>query len=85
MAETRKNKRTWFDEGYGRPQGAAEQRVEYISITYRSMGSDKLIWGSFLSSDQAKVPPFGVVRGMSSLWGRREDSGREACLDTRSG
>ena len=42
MAETRKNKRTWFDEGYGRPKGAAEQRVEYISITYRSMGSDKL-------------------------------------------
>ena len=42
MAEARKNKRTWFEEGYGRPKGAAEQRVEYISITYRSMGSDKL-------------------------------------------
>ena len=42
MAEARKNKRTWFEEGYGRPKGAAEQRVEYISITYRSMASDKL-------------------------------------------
>ena len=42
MAEARKNKGTWFEEGYGRPKGAAEQRVELISITYRSMASEKL-------------------------------------------
>ena len=42
MAVTDKNKGTWFDEGYAKPKGAAEQRVEYISITYRSMASDKL-------------------------------------------
>ncbi len=42
MAETGKNNRTWFEEGYARPKGAAEQRVEYISITYRSMAADKL-------------------------------------------
>jgi hypothetical protein len=42
VAEARKYKRTWFEEGYGRPKGAAEQRVEFISITYRSMASDKL-------------------------------------------
>jgi hypothetical protein len=42
VAETGKNKRTWFEEGYARPKGAAEQRVEYISITYRSMAADKL-------------------------------------------
>jgi len=42
MAVTHKNKGTWFDEGYAKPKGAAEQRVEYISITYRSMANDKL-------------------------------------------
>jgi len=42
VAETRKNKRTWFDEGYGRPQGAAEQRVEYISITTGQWEATKL-------------------------------------------
>ena len=41
MAEPGKNKRTWFEEGYARPKGAAEQRVEFISITYWSMASDK--------------------------------------------
>ena len=42
MAEPGKNKRTWFEEGYARPKGAAEQRVEYRSITYRPMAADKL-------------------------------------------
>jgi len=42
MAEPGKNKRTWFEEGYARPKGAAEQRVEYISVTYQSMAADKL-------------------------------------------
>ena len=42
MAEPGKNERTWFEEGYARPKGAAEQRVEYISITYRSMAADEL-------------------------------------------
>jgi hypothetical protein len=36
------SKGTWLHEGYGRPKGAAEQRVENLSTTYRSMGSDKL-------------------------------------------
>lgn len=35
-------KGTWFDEGYGKPKGAAEHRVEALSTTYRSMASDKL-------------------------------------------
>ena len=42
MAESDKSKGSWFEEGYGRPKGAAEQRVESISTTFRSMSPDKL-------------------------------------------
>lgn len=37
-----KDRGSWLHEGYGKPKGDAEQRVEMISTTYRSMNSDKL-------------------------------------------
>ena len=41
MADGR-SKGTWFEEGYGKPKGDAELRVEHISTTYRSLPNDKL-------------------------------------------
>jgi hypothetical protein len=42
MADSAKNRGSWFEEGYAKPRGPAEQRIESISTTFRSMSSDKL-------------------------------------------
>ena len=57
----------------------ASSKAAIVVVTPENIGSvwvhseagalAKLIWGSFLSSDQAEVPPFGLVPGGRFLYG----------------